>query len=85
VSGPGLWLHHALTSLDDDLRRSYGARIVFKRGPYADALRETCVAAGATEVHASRRYEPAQAHVDGAVSDELASKHVTLHLHSGRA
>ena len=79
-----LWLHHALRSLDEDLRSSYGSRVVFVRGPYVAALAEVCRAVGATEVHHSRRYEPAQAAVDAAVADSLAAVHgITLRAHAG--
>ena len=79
-----LWLHHALANLDADLRESYGARIVFMRGPYAQALREACAAVDAVEIHCSKRYEPAQMLVDDAVGAELRSKHgVNLTTHDG--
>ena len=79
-----LWLHHALANLDADLRESFHARIVFKRGPYVEALREACAAVGAVEVHCSRRYEPAQTAVDDAVGAELRAKHgVNLTTHDG--
>ena len=56
-----VWLHHALASLDADLRSRHGpgARIVFRHGPYASSLIALADAAAAGAVHFSRRYEPA--------------------------
>ena len=56
-----LWLHHALASLDADLRARHGpgAGIVYRRGPYASSLVAIAEAAAAGVVHFSRRYEPA--------------------------
>ena len=56
-----MWLHHALASLDADLRARHGpgAGVVFRRGPYAAALLELAEAAAAGVVHMTRRYEPA--------------------------
>ena len=56
-----VWLHHALASLDADLRSRHGpgAGIVYRHGPYATALTAIAEAAAAGVVHLSRRYEPA--------------------------
>ncbi len=56
-----MWLHHALASLDADLRSRHGpgAGIVYRHGPYASSLVAIAEAAAAGVVHFSRRYEPA--------------------------
>jgi len=56
-----VWLHHALASLDADLRSRHGpgAGIVYRHGPYPSSLVAIAEAAAAGVVHFSRRYEPA--------------------------
>ena len=56
-----MWLHHALASLDADLRSRHGpgAGIVYRHGPYTSSLVAVAEAAAAGVVHFSRRYEPA--------------------------
>eukprot|EP00892_Ulva_mutabilis_P003954 jgi/Ulvmu1/1930/UM012_0090.1 len=61
-----LWTQHALESMSADLTLRYGAaaRIVYARGPAADALPRLCAVAGAARVVASRRHEPAMRAAD---------------------
>ena len=56
-----VWLHHALASLDADLRARHGpgAGVVFRSGPYAAALIAVAETADAGVIHMTRRYEPA--------------------------
>lgn len=56
-----VWLHGALASLDADLQARYGpgAAVVYRQGPYAQALLEVASSVGAGAVYYSRRYEPA--------------------------
>lgn len=79
-----LWLQLALSSLDQDLVRRYGpgASIVYKRGPYAEALRQVAAAVGAYQVYYTRRYEPAAADADARVEASLATSGFQLHSFS---
>ena len=52
-----VWLHASLQSLDTSLRSRFGpgAGIVFRRGPYLDALKDVAAKAEARCIHFSRR------------------------------
>jgi len=52
------WLHHSLSSLAASLR-TRGSRLLVRRGPSLDALRQLARETGATRVFWNRRYEPA--------------------------
>jgi deoxyribodipyrimidine photo-lyase len=52
------WLHQSLARLDDSLR-GHGSRLIFRRGPTLETLRELLDQTGATAVFWNRRYEPA--------------------------
>ncbi|KAG1661782.1 hypothetical protein FOA52_003703 [Chlamydomonas sp. UWO 241] len=80
-----LWLHMALSSLDADLEREYGpgARVVLRRGPYAEAVRQVAAAVGARRVYFNRRYEPASLMADEAVTSALVSSGFELHSFNG--
>ena len=64
------WLHQSLTSLGQELEKR-GSRLVIRRGPTIQALRELAVGTGATTVHWNRRYEPAAIARDAAVKSSL--------------
>ena len=59
-----LWLNDALASLDGDLRRRFGSRVLFAAGRYSDALVALCSQLHCRTVHLTRRYEPAQQAAD---------------------
>ena len=52
-----VWLHASLQSLDTALRRRFGsgAGIIFRRGPYLDALKDVAAKAETRCIHYSRR------------------------------
>ena len=52
------WLHHSLTSLDEQLRER-GNLLVVRRGPTTAALQSVIEQTGADAVYWNRRYEPA--------------------------
>ncbi len=52
------WLHHSLTQLEESLRE-LGSRLVVRRGPTIETIRELIEESGATSVLWNRRYEPA--------------------------
>ena len=52
------WLHQSLTALDATLRQR-GSRLIIRRGPTLETIRELLEQSGATAVFWSRRYEPA--------------------------
>jgi deoxyribodipyrimidine photo-lyase len=52
------WLHQSLLALDAALRK-IGSRLILRRGPALDALRELAAATGAGKILWSRRFEPA--------------------------
>jgi deoxyribodipyrimidine photo-lyase len=51
------WLHQSLAQLDLSLRRR-GSRLIIRRGPTLEAIRELMDQSGATAVYWNRRYEP---------------------------
>lgn len=52
------WIHQSLKSLDQSLR-ARGSRLVVRRGPVVEALRNLCRETGAGRIVLHRRYEPA--------------------------
>jgi deoxyribodipyrimidine photo-lyase len=52
------WLHQSLKALGAALREK-GSRLILRRGPVLDVLRELARETGATKVFWNRRYEPA--------------------------
>lgn len=77
------WLHHSLASLDADLRK-LGAGLHIARGPASRIIPELAEAAGATEIHAGRLYEPWARQRDAAIAEALtaAGRKLTLHRSS---
>jgi deoxyribodipyrimidine photo-lyase len=66
------WLHHALASLDADLR-ARGSRLILARGPSGEVLRDLVRATGAGALFWNRRYEPAIIARDAALKAELTA------------
>ena len=52
------WLHQSLTELDGSLRER-GSRLIVRRGPTVETIRELLGESGAMSVYWNRRYEPA--------------------------
>jgi deoxyribodipyrimidine photo-lyase len=64
------WLHHSLAALDAALRR-HRSRLVIRRGPTLETLRDLAAQAGADAIVWNRRYEPAAVDRDAVVKREL--------------
>ncbi len=64
------WLHHSLAALDAALRR-HRARLVIRRGPALETLRDLAAETGADAIVWNRRYEPAAVDRDAVVKREL--------------
>ena len=64
------WLHHALQSLDADLR-AHDSRLILRDGDTLEALRALIDATGADAVFWQRRYEPHLAARDAKISKSL--------------
>jgi deoxyribodipyrimidine photo-lyase len=64
------WLHGSLAALDAALRR-HRSRLVIRRGPALETLRDVAAEAGAGAIVWNRRYEPAAVDRDSRVKREL--------------
>ncbi len=64
------WLHHSLAALD----RALGGKLVLRRGDSVAELEQLREETGASEIHATRLYEPWWQRIDAALGDAL-----TLH------
>jgi len=64
------WLHYSLQSIDGRLREM-GSRLIIRRGPALESLRELVRESGATAVFWNRRYEPAIMARDKIVKESL--------------
>lgn len=64
------WLVESLRCLDGDLRKR-GSRLVVRRGPSLEVLREIARGCGADALYFNRRYEPAAAAVEREVTRTL--------------
>lgn len=71
------WLYHSLEALAASLEEK-GSRLIFRRGPAAEALASLARETGARRVHAIRHYEPWWVAAEDAVSAQL-----DLQLHDG--
>jgi deoxyribodipyrimidine photo-lyase len=67
------WLHESLTSLDTTLR-TRGSRLIIRRGPSLETLRELISETGAELIFWNRRYEPALIARDKKIEDLLPVK-----------
>jgi deoxyribodipyrimidine photo-lyase len=76
------WLHHALTSLDEQLRR-LKSRLIVRRGPALGALQKLIEQTGANCVVWNRRYEPAAIVRDKLVKAELIAAGVRTESFNG--
>lgn len=53
------WIHQSLVALQADLKASYGAHLVIRRGNSLEELRELAESTGARKLYWNRGYEPA--------------------------
>jgi deoxyribodipyrimidine photo-lyase len=67
------WLHQSLRALDDDLR-GLASRLVIRRGPTLETLRQLARQTGAGAVFWNRRYEPAVRRRDEAIQQALSAE-----------
>lgn len=77
-----VWLHFTLRALDGDLR-ALGSRLVIRRGPTLDTLRELVRETGAEAVFWNRLYEPAVIERDRVIEQGLREE--GLHIGNGNA
>lgn len=69
--GASMWfLHHALSSLDNDLQ-ALGGRLILRTGDSLEVLREIIEATGAKRVVWNRRYEGSLRELDATIKREL--------------
>ena len=73
-----VFVHHALCSLDGELRQRFGSRLLC-----GSSIAVLASQLGARTVHSLRRYEPEQAAADAATASELEALGVSLSLHAG--
>lgn len=66
------WLHQSLRALEEDLRQA-GSRLVIRRGPSLEFLRNLAKEIGADAVFWNRRYEPAVIARDAKAKEALCS------------
>jgi len=64
------WLRHSLAALDESLRQA-GSRLLIRRGPSLDALRQVGLETGAGQIYWNRLYEPAAVARDQAIKHAL--------------
>lgn len=71
------WLHHSLRALEAALE-TRGAKLLLRRGPAGEVLRELCDKSGAEAVYCTRQYEPWAAQLERALHDDLATRGVEV-------
>jgi deoxyribodipyrimidine photo-lyase len=71
------WLHHSLIALEHSIKK-LGGRLIVRRGPSLDAIRELIEQTGATLVCWSKLYEPAALARDAEIANTLAADHITV-------
>jgi deoxyribodipyrimidine photo-lyase len=76
------WLHHSLDALDRSLRNR-GSRLILRRGPSLDILRELVRTCGASTVFASRSYEPWARRLEDRVRAALSEDGVGFETSAG--
>lgn len=76
------WLHHSLQALDGELRQ-LGLRLILRRGPTLDTLRQLLTETQARAVFWNRRYEPAVIERDKRIKSALRSWGVTAESFGG--
>lgn len=76
------WLHQSLAQFDASLRR-LGSRLIIRRGPTLNTLRELLDQTGSTAVFWNRRYEPAVIERDTRVKAELQKDGRTVESFNG--
>ncbi len=76
------WLHKSLAKLDASLHER-GSRLIIRRGPALEAIRELLEQSGATAIYWNRRYEPTVIERDRNVKAALHHDGLTAESFSG--
>jgi deoxyribodipyrimidine photo-lyase len=76
------WLHQSLAHLDAQLRK-HGSRLIVRRGPALDTLREVLREAEADAVFWNRRYEPAVTERDARIKKSLTEQGIAVQSMNG--
>jgi deoxyribodipyrimidine photo-lyase len=76
------WLRRSLCALAADLRER-GARLILRRGPSLDTLREVAGATGASSIHWNRLYEPALVARDTSIRQALREQGLDARSYNG--
>ncbi len=71
------WLHHSLAALDDSLRQ-LGSRLLIRRGPSLQVLRQVILETGAGQVYWNRLYEPTAIARDKVIKQSLREEGITM-------
>lgn len=74
-----VWLHHALTSLDNDLENN----LIIKSGNPLDSLQDLLKDTGATAVYWNRCYEPWRIKRDSAIKETLENNNIAVNSYNG--
>ena len=74
------WLHHSLHSLGRAIA-ACGAGLILRRGDAGAIISELAAELKASEVHASRRFEPWARDQDRAIAETLKASGIHLHRH----
>jgi len=75
------WLHHSLAALTESLAQR-GSRLVIRRGPGLETLRQLIRDSGATSVCFNRLYEPTRLESDQVIEQTLTAEGV--HVYAGQ-
>lgn len=76
------WLHHSLKALGDDLSAA-GAKLILRRGAWADTLKGIVEETDASAVYWNRRYAPAHLDIDKAIKTDLNQSGVEVQSFNG--
>jgi deoxyribodipyrimidine photo-lyase len=76
------WRHHSLASLGASLQAA-GSRLVLRRGPALEVLRELMRECGADAVYWNRRYEPAARERDARIKEALRADGLVAESRNG--
>jgi deoxyribodipyrimidine photo-lyase len=76
------WLHHSLQSLQKALE-GLGGRLLLRRGPADEVLRQVTAECGASQVFFTRRYEPHAAALERRLASDFEASGIALRRFGG--
>src|ERR1700693_1948106 len=76
------WLHQSLVQLSADLRKR-GSKLIIRRGPFIESIKDLIKSTGADGVFWNRRYEPAFVKSDRQISQLLQRSKIRAESHQG--